>query len=291
MLNKFIEEYPTSHNNRMNTYVIQNFSKLKLSLFIVPLLLLIAIVLLLYTQDSLSVDEYIQVQKGCFYFLNSKLSQFPNIIFNLTQLGDEIIILSCLSIFMLYAPKIWEALLSASLVSCIFSTSLKKIFAVPRPAAVFDSHSFAILGKTLSGHSSLPSGHSITAFTILTVLMFAFMPKKWGAKSLWFMLIISIGLVLVFTRVGVGAHYPLDVIIGGIIGYISAILGVFINEKYKIWTWINYKKYYPVFILFFLICGILIINRIKVENLFVFYAALTVLSISLYKIIHVYIKK
>lgn len=277
--------------NRLNTNVIANYSKLKPSLLLLPTFFLIAIVLFLYRHDSLSVDKYIQIQKNCFFFLNSKLSEFPTILFNLTQLGDVVICLSFLSVFILCTPKIWESLLAASLVSCIFSTSLKKIFSVPRPAAVFDNNSFVIIGKTLTGHSSLPSGHSITVFTILTVLLFAFLPQKMSYKVLWFVFMISMGLILVFTRVGVGAHYPLDVIIGGIIGYISGLLGIFINEKYKFWTWVKPEKYYPLFILFFLIFAILIFDRILNENLAIYYLSLTSLLFSLYKIIQIYVVK
>ncbi|MCT6716620.1 phosphatase PAP2 family protein, partial [Staphylococcus aureus] len=88
---------------------------------------------------------------------------------------------------------------------------------VPRPAAVFDNNSFTVIGKTLSGHNSLPSGHSITIFTILTVLLFSFMPKKLNYKIIWITTFTFAGLMIAFTRVGVGAHYPLDVIAGGIL--------------------------------------------------------------------------
>ncbi|WP_293893319.1 phosphatase PAP2 family protein [Flavobacterium sp.] len=275
----------------MNTNVIDNYSKIKPSLFFLPLSFLITIVLFLYSQNALSVDKYIQIQKNYFYFLNSKLSQFPNTIYNLTQLGDALIFLSFLTIFIVYAPKIWESLLSASLVSAIFSRVLKDLFHVPRPAEAFDRNSFVIIGKTLPGFSSLPSGHSITVFTILTVLLFAFMPKKLNYKILWSFLIIIAGLILVFTRVGVGAHHPLDVITGSIIGYICGLTGIFISRKYKIWSWINNEKYYPIFILLFLICCIVLINKIINENLIIFYLSLISLIVSLYKIIYVYAKK
>lgn len=290
MLIKSLKTKFSIHNTR-HIYVTDNYLKFRCSLFLVPLLLLTGIIIFLYKEDALSIDHYIRIQRDCFYFLNAKLSQYSIILFNLTQLGDEIVMLSLLSVFVLYAPKVWEALISASLVSCIFSCLLKKIFAVPRPAAVFDHHTFVIIGKTLNGHNSLPSGHSITAFTILTILLFALMPKKLNYKILWYFFIISLGLIVVLSRVGVGAHYPLDVIIGGTIGYISGLLGIFINEKYTVWTWISNKKYYPIFISVFLICSICIINKIWNENLFVYYLALTSLIISLYKIIHVYIKK
>src|SRR5690606_31857291 len=198
----------------LNTNVINNYSKLKPSLFFLPIFLLITIVLFLYNQGPFNVDHYTQIQKNHFFFLNSKLSQFPNTQYNLTQLGDALILLPFFTIFIVYAPKIWESLLSASLVSSIFSWLLKAMFSVPRPAAVFDNNSFVIIGKALYGNTSLPSGHSITIFTTFTVLLFAFMPKQFNYKILCILLVIIIGLILVLTRVGVGAHYPIDVIVG-----------------------------------------------------------------------------
>ena len=275
----------------MNTNVITNYSKLKLSLFFLPLFLLITIVLFLYSQDALNAYQYTQIQKDCFLFINHNLGQYPTIEYNLTQLGDASILLSFLTIFILYAPKIWESLLSASLVSLIFSTVLKNIFLVPRPSEVFDNTSFIIIGKKAVGFASLPSGHSITVFTTLTVLLFAFMPEKLKYKILWIFSIIIIGLIIVFSRVAVGAHHPLDVIIGSIIGYVSGLIGIFISQKYKIWEWINNKKYYPIFILLILICGASLITKIINENLILFYLALISLFISFYKITYVYVKK
>ncbi len=271
--------------------IIDNYSRLKPSLFFLPIFLLIIIILFLYNQNALSTDAYIKIQKESFFFGNYYLGQYPNLQFNLTQLGDDLIFLSLLSILIMYAPRVWESLISSLLLSLVFSCLLKKIFAVPRPAAVFDHSSFIIVGNTLSGHTSLPSGHSITIFAILTILLFAFMPTKTGYRILWSFFIILTGSVLVFTRVGVGAHYPLDVIIGAIIGYILGLTGIFISRKYKIWSWINDKKYYPIFILLFLICGISLINRIMVDNLTIYYISIASLTISLYKTITVYVKK
>lgn len=275
----------------MNANVIKNYSRLKPSLLIFPVFILIAIVLFFYSRDALSVDKYIQTQKECFLFLNSKLSQFPTTIYNLTQLGDAIVILSFLGIFFIYPPKVWQCLISASLVSCLICSSLKELFSVPRPAAAFDNSSFVIVGHKLTGHNSLPSGHSITIFTVLTVLMFAFMPYRFVYRVLWVVFMLSIGLIFAFTRVGVGAHYPFDVIVGGTVGYISGLLGIFIDEKYKIWDWINHKKYYPIIILFLLFCLVSLIDRLLSQNLMIYYLSLVTLVISLYKIIDVYVKR
>lgn len=275
----------------MNKAITDNYNRLRLSLLFLPLLLAVLFVLFLYVQGALNAGSYIQVQKHSFFFLNAELSQFPNTIYNLTQIGDALIFLSLLAIFIVYAPVIWEALITASLVSLLFSSSLKNLFSVPRPAAVFDHHSFVIIGRALPGHSSLPSGHSITVFTSLTVLLFAFMPQKLGHKIIWILLLTIIGLILVFTRVGVGAHYPLDVIAGSIVGYTSALIGIFISRKYRIWSWVNNRKYYPVFFILLPVCCYVLITKIINENLPVFYLALASLIISLYKITDVYIKK
>ena len=91
----------------MNVNVGDNYSRLKPSLFCLPISLLIAIALVLYSKDSLNTDKYIQIQKDCFFFVNYNLGQFPDIIYNVTLLGDASIILSFLSIFILYNNKMY----------------------------------------------------------------------------------------------------------------------------------------------------------------------------------------
>jgi membrane-associated phospholipid phosphatase len=269
-----------------------NFEKLKLSLFFLPFILLSFIAFILFKQSALNTDSYIQVQKGWFYYLNNKLSAFPLTEYNLTQCGDALIALSFLTIFVVKAPKLWESLISGCIISGILSKVLKTVFSVPRPAAILDHHTFVIIGKPLLGQTnSLPSGHSITVFTLLTVIMFSFIPKKAINKVIWYLSIIFIGIILASTRIGVGAHFPLDVLIGCIIGYISGISGIFINLKYPIWTWINNKKYHPIFILLFAIAMAIIVTKIRIENLIIYYLSFISLAVSSYFIFKDYVKK
>lgn len=275
----------------MNVNITNNYSRLKLNLFFLPLFFLISIVLFLYSKGALCADKYVEIQKGSFFYINSHLGQYPILAYNLTQFGDALVFLSFLSLFVVYAPKIWEALLSTLVVSIVLCCPFKSMFAVPRPAATFDNNSFFIVGKAVCGRNSLPSGHSITIFAVLTVLLFAFMPKQLKFKILWICTIIIVGFSLAFTRVAVGAHYPLDVIIGSIVGYVSGLVGIFISRKYKIWAWINNKKYYPILVLLFVLGGVLLVNRIINDNLIIFYFAFISLAFSLYKIITLYVKK
>ncbi|CEN35494.1 phosphatase PAP2 family protein [Capnocytophaga cynodegmi] len=274
----------------MNDYITDNYKKVSFYLLLLPIFIISAIIGLLYSQNALNVMGYVNIQKNVFYFLNGKLSQFPILEDNLTQIGDAFIGMSLLSILIIYTPKMWEALLSASLVSLVFSKTFKEIFDIPRPATIFDNDSFNIIGETLVGYSSLPSGHSITTFTLLTVCMFAFAPKKTTYRYLWFICLVLLGLLIAFTRVGVGAHHPFDVIIGSTFGFISGLLGIFITRKYKIWTWITNRKFYPIFILIFLGCLIVIITKIIDKNLFVFYLTLLSLIVSLFIITKSYVQ-
>jgi len=273
--------------------VTANFIDIKFW-YLIPAIFLLSLLFfyfLFVSEGNNFTHEYIYLQKDMFFYLNSKLSEYPRLQFNLTQLGDVLISFSLLSIFIFYAPKLWEALLTSAILSLIVSASLKKIFSVPRPAAIFNHGSFTIIGKTLSGHSALPSGHSIASLVAITTLLFAFMPKKKNKKILWLFFMFTMGLIIAFSRVGVGAHYPFDVIIGSIIGYMVAVIGIKIPNKTKWLNEIKNKKYYPIFILLLTIWIVVIITKILNTNLLILYLSLFSLILTLYLIINSYAKK
>ncbi len=278
-------------NYKLDIEVANNLSNVRLRLFLYPVLLLLVIFFVLFKENAFTVETYVNIQKDLFFYLNNKLSEFPNLQFNLTQLGDVVVFLPLLTIFIIYQPKIWGAILTSSIITLVVSFFLKNMFAVPRPAAMFDHKSFVIIGKTLSGNTSLPSGHSVTTFMILTILLYAFVPKGFKLKTIWFFTVFILGIIIVFSRVGVGAHYPLDVIIGSIIGYISALIGIVINNNVSWWAWIKNKKYYPFLTLLLIIWVFAIVKKIFTDNLLIFYFSLLALIITLYLMIYTYVKK
>ncbi len=277
----------------LNSRVTNNFKEVTLRRLVFPLFLLVSISLyFIITSISGNHDkEYINIQKDVFFKLNRELSKFPFLEFNLTQLGDALICFPLLAFFFIYAPKLWKVVLTSSILSLLVSAGLKRIFAVPRPAAVFDPDSFVIIGKKLSGSTSLPSGHSITIFILITTLLFAFMPATRLLKIVWQVSIISLGLLVASSRVGVGAHYPLDVVIGCTIGYILAVLGIVFNNKVNWLSWFDNKKYYPVFCLLFAIWCFLIFKRVAVDNLPVYYLSIISLVVPVILMINIYVKK
>lgn len=280
----------TSQNN-INQTVINNFKRFNASLLYLPSFLLLAIFAFLCSRNALNNDAYVNFQKKIFLFFNSELSQYPKTIDNLTQLGDALIILSFLSIFIVYAPKMWEGVISSSIVSAILVGLLKPLFGIQRPAAAFGPENITIIGRKLMGSNSFPSGHSVTVFTVLTIVLIAFMPRRIINQIIWSVSIFLFGIILIVTRMGVGAHHPLDVTVGAIVGYISAILGLAINKRFNIWLWIENIKFYPVFILLFVICCVVVFFKILHTNLIIFYFAFLSLLISLFVITSRYVKK
>ena len=273
----------------MNQSVIANYARVRTSLLYLPIGLLLLIVVFLFSQHALNIDGYRQIQKGTFFFLNGELGQFPHLMDNLTQIGDGLVFFALVSILIIYASETLGAMIDALLATALLANVFKWLFSVPRPAATFDNEKIVIIGQTLRGHNSFPSGHSITIFALLTVLMFAFVPKDKKYQILWFCLFILIGLFLICTRVGVGAHYPLDVLAGSILGYIAGLTGIYLNRKFRIWTWMGRQKYYPFFIVLLLVCVVVMTDKIMDRHLPVHYLALATSLISLFFIIRYYV--
>ncbi|MCX7983344.1 MAG: phosphatase PAP2 family protein [Bacteroidetes bacterium] len=106
---------------------------------------------------------------------------------------------------------------------------IKQIFMRPRPCHVLpDVHLLVGCGK---GYS-FPSSHAVNNFTAAIVLAYCIPRYRW-----WFW---SIATIVLFSRVYVGVHYPLDVIAGGLLGLIiggSVLLLYLLFER----TLISYK--------------------------------------------------
>ncbi|MCL3779190.1 phosphatase PAP2 family protein [Prolixibacteraceae bacterium JC049] len=281
------------YQSKLNNRVIDNFKDVRY-LLLLPALLILGTVggyFIVNCSGGGYCEFYAGVQKDLFINLNEWLSRSPHLQNNLTQLGDVLIFFPLVSVFVIYAPKLWEALLASAIFSLIAASTLKKLFAVPRPAAMFDNDSFVIIGKALKGSTSLPSGHSIATFVVISILLFAFMPKKSIQKTLWMLFILTFGLFIAISRVGVGAHYPLDVVVGSTIGFIVTVLGVKVCNKRNWLSCLSNKKYRPVLILILLGWSGAIISKIVDKNLPIFYLSLLALIVTLCLILKSYVWK
>ena len=72
---------------------------------------------------------------------------------------------------------------------------------------------------------SFPSGHTATIVCALTLVMLHFRKRKWA----WSLALVA--LVVGGSRIVVGVHWPLDVAIGGLIGWAGAVVGTWISHR------------------------------------------------------------
>ncbi len=216
---------------------------------------LVIITLFFVSQDGAFLELYPEVQKPVFYAINKFFSAVPLFEENITQLGDALVSMSLLSIFLVLAPRFWAWLLNASLMSLAVAPLLKHFFSMPRPAAVYLGESFTIVGKRLLA-LSLPSGHSMTIFIAITLIIIAFYPKgTWLKGFVWLSSWITLGLFIALSRVAVGAHYPLDVLIGASLASILSIFAVYLNCLCPLWHKIPPRFYQLLMSLVFILAS------------------------------------
>jgi membrane-associated phospholipid phosphatase len=183
-------------------------------------------------------DYYTTTQVDMFLAINHLLSSVSGQWWaNITALGDTLILLSLLSFFVLKDIRVWAAFFGAIPLSGVLSSVGKAFFSIPRPAAIIDNDKFTVVGEALRGATSLPSGHTITIFTVVSAIIYIFFYSK---KKIKHPLSKSIGLfllaaVVAMSRVAVGAHWPLDLLLGAIIGCFGGIGGAILTFKFLAW--------------------------------------------------------
>lgn len=99
---------------------------------------------------------------------------------------------------------------------------LKPLIGRIRPCVALDNVN-ALLGVKTS--YSFPSSHAANSFAAATLFSFFYPGRK--------IMFITLALVICFTRIYVGVHYPFDVIAGAVLGILCAIL------VYKTYLWID----------------------------------------------------
>ena len=172
----------------------------------------------------LAAIYFLHLNQSLFFLLN-RLSQTTGsfVWANLTFLGDALVTSVSLLFFIRRKPDLVWSGIFALLITDLLVHGIKWSLNIPRPAAVIDSHSLILIGPVLR-RFAFPSGHTATIFALIGVLLIYFRKACLTAGLLMIASLVGI------SRVVVGAHWPLDVAAGAIIGSLSAIGGHLIGQ-------------------------------------------------------------
>ena len=186
--------------------------------------------LLLIVACSLFLSIYTKAEG--FMIMNSFHTSILTIFFQkFTFCGDGIFTLILFIIILPFKKhrQLAILLLISFLISGIFSQIIKQIITSARPVEYFQSHHYSYYLDTFSnsgiGFSSFPSGHTASAFAMVTVISNYFRKKYICALSLLFAMTVG------YSRIYLANHFLIDVLGGAVIGIVSATLTLFWFHK------------------------------------------------------------
>jgi membrane-associated phospholipid phosphatase len=145
---------------------------------------------------------------------------------SVTVLGDARILLALFLPFCWRYPRLFWAIVLAAAIAGLATRGIKLALPLPRPAAVLAADDIVVVGQRLMRHS-MPAGHAATLFAFAGVL-FGFAARRLAWTAL------AVAVLASFSRIAVGAHWPLDVMVGALSGLFSAWLALQLMPR---WDW------------------------------------------------------
>lgn len=157
-------------------------------------------------------------------FLEGMRNDFLNTLFEfITVFGEEtLLVFLIVTLWFAFDKKFAQKLLFITMASMSVNGVIKNIAQVPRPFA--SGEVTCVRPETATGYS-FPSGHTqnFTTWTSLTAMQL---------KKKWFTVLVTILILLVaFSRVYLGAHYPSDVVVSVVIGTAFGTIGSIVYDK------------------------------------------------------------
>ena len=169
------------------------------------------------------------------FFFSENRSPFQSEAFKILTLLGEAPIYFLIAIAAL-AVRVRYSILVATTGLLVMATSfgLKTFFAVDRPMAFFAKQNLMeninlVDGVEMyNGATSFPSGHTMSAFALYSMIIFLLPSKKRYALSLF-----TIAILVGVSRIYLVQHFPPDVYAGGIIGAALAMVIYSVQSRFE----------------------------------------------------------
>ena len=119
--------------------------------------------------------------------------------------------------------------ISALLIGNVAVFLLKYLVAEPRPFLALPHVDLLVPENEIY---SFPSGHTASSFAVATIIGLKYKLNLRGRNVGLIYPLMAFAGVIGFSRIYIGVHYPLDVIFGAIVGILSAILVLKVEDNY-----------------------------------------------------------
>ena len=184
-----------------------------------------------------------EFQLDVLIYLQSIRNELLTSIFTFFTVCTEVPVITVLTgiLYWCINKKAGQRILFALCGSLNINAGVKNFVKMPRPIGTKGLESLRV--ETATGYS-FPSGHTQTATTFWTSMMYLF--RKIWIYIIGILMIVGAGL----SRLYLGVHWPMDVIVGWIFGIVLSILFI------KLFDYIDDSKNYYILVGLMLIFGV-----------------------------------
>lgn len=173
--------------------------------------------------------------QSLFLWLNQTCVALPDWLWSsLTITGHTSVIFALFGLFLLpkfKRPDIITGLFVAAILGGMVSTVVKESLQIMRPPAVLAPEQFHLIGHKLD-LVSFPSGHTLTAFGVATLLIWGLKLRGWRLAC-----VLALACLIGLSRIAVGAHWPLDVLGGAVLGSLCGFSG------WQVAKWLHQRRW------------------------------------------------